>query len=761
MKRREHRENAVRHGVSPTHSLDGAEDPAVDAPRSDERQPGPSELDRALRRLLGLVAVQGRNYEDLRSQMAGLSDELQSLRSLITARESGLGREIRDSVTRRHDDLRKLESTLADRENEVSALRTQVDARDCQIGQLERILNEIYVSRSWRLTAPIRKLRSRLRSRRSGEPGAHGEAVAPSEAPKSYRQWVEDYDTLQESDRQAMRREIARLEQPPRFSIIMPVFNVADRWLRMAIDSVRAQLYPDWELCIADDASSEPHVHRTLAEYESKDERIRVVYRQQQGGIAAASNSAFELATGDFVVPLDDDDELAEHALYWAAREINSRPDIDILYSDEDKIDEYGQRFDPHFKPDFNLELFLGQNYLNHLTVLRRQLVSTIGGFRNDYEGSQDYDLYLRLLDRTDRIGHIPRILYHWRAISGSAASGVDQKSYATDAARRAKQDYLVRNVLPAEVQDVGQSGYHRITWSIPQPQPKVTIVIPTHNGYRLLRDCLRSVRDKTDYPNFDVLIVDNRSTDRQTLDYLEHLSSEPGITVESYDAPFNYSAINNFAARRTDGELILFLNNDTVVLDGDWLREMVSYAARPDVGAVGAKLLYPNKTVQHGGVLLGAGIPTDAVAGHLFHGLAKDEPGYFCRAILTQELSAVTAACMLTDRRLFLDLGGFNEDELKVAFNDVDLCLRIRERGLRVIWTPNATLEHRESASRGYEDTIDKRNRFRGEIKYMRQRWGESLEQDRFYNPNLDLLNGNFSLASPPRLDIPWHNKK
>lgn len=534
----------------------------------------------------------------------------------------------------------------------------------------------------------------------------------------------------------------------PLISVVMPVYNTPENWLRKCIESVVAQTYPKWELCIANDASTSRHVRVVLDEYSRLDPRIRVIHRQVNGHISVCSNDALAMAHGEYVALLDHDDELSPRALAEVARSIDQNPRWKLIYSDEDKVDESGRRYDPYFKPDWNYDLFLGQNCVSHLGVYHTSLVREVGGFRRGMEGSQDWDLALRCIERLQsfEIGHIPHVLYHWRAIAGSTALGVGEKDYAGNAGLRAVRDHLGRIGCEADVEPVGP-GQLRVKRSLSAPPPRVSLIVPTRDKVELLRTCISSILTKTEYPDYEVVIVDNQSSKSETLEYFAELGSEPRVRVLRYDEPFNYSAINNYAAARATGQLLGLLNNDIEVESPGWLREMAAEAVRDDVGAVGAMLLYPNNTIQHAGVLLGM----HGVAGHVYAGLPRDHTGQMGRALLVQEMSAVTAACMLVRKAVFDEAGGLDE-ALCVAFNDVDFCLRVRALGYRNLWTPHAVLYHHESASRGYEDTPEKKARFSGEVEFMRSRWGDTLLRDPSYNPNLSLGAGQFELAFPPR---------
>ncbi|SBV37056.1 Putative glycosyl transferase, family 2 (modular protein) [uncultured Stenotrophomonas sp.] len=529
---------------------------------------------------------------------------------------------------------------------------------------------------------------------------------------------------------------LAALPRRPRLSVLMPVYEAPERWLRCALDSVARQHYPDWELCVADDASPSPHVRKVLEEYQHRDPRIKVVHRQKNGHISASSNSALEAATGEYMVLLDHDDELHPEALLLVAEAIGRAPDAQLIYSDEDKIDEAGNRFDPYFKPDWNYDLFLGQNCVSHLGVYALPLVRALGGFREGLEGSQDWDLALRCVERIapQQIVHIPRILYHWRAIQGSTALAAGEKNYAVLAGRRAVAEHLQRTGQAAEV-SILPASMLRVKRAMPVPVPKVSLVIPTRDRVDLLRMCVDSILERSSYPDYEILVVDNGSVEPATLEYFARISALANVRVLAYPGEFNYSAINNFAVAQARGEVIGLVNNDIEVISADWMEEMVAHAMRPDVGAVGAMLYYPDDTIQHAGVLVGL----CGVAGHIGSRHPRGSQGYFGRLLLAQELTAVTAACLLVRKSVYDEVGGLDE-RLRVAFNDVDLCLRIRRKGYRNLWTPFAELYHHESASRGLEDNPVKQARFMSEVEFMRKRWGDALQGDPAYNPNLSL---------------------
>lgn len=569
---------------------------------------------------------------------------------------------------------------------------------------------------------------------------------------KEYHRWIELFDSLNEEKRRRFSEMQATFKTRPLISVIMPTFNSNPKWLKKAIESLRNQIYPNWELCIADDASTDRRIRKILEPFVQNDPRIKIVFRRENGHISAASNSALDMATGDFVALLDHDDLLSEDALFQVANAINKNPSVALIYSDEDKLDKKGRRVDPYFKCDWNYYLFLGQNYINHLGVYKTEIIKKIGGFRMGFEGSQDYDLVLRYIEQISesQIIHIPRVLYHWRQHKESAAEKTDNKPYAAIAAQRALEEHLRRTNTVADIQ-IQPSGYHRIHFKLPPNPPPVTIIIPTKNNHQLLERCVQSIVSKTDYKNFELLVVDNNSDDQQTLAYFDELEKKDRVTLLKDARSFNFSAINNRAIGFAKSEFILLLNDDTEVINPDWLAEMMSIAVQPGVGAVGAKLIYPNETIQHAGVILGIG----GVGGHIHKRMSINNFGYFGRAVLMQELSAVTAACLLIHKKIFEEVGGFDEENLAIAFNDVDLCLKIREKDYRIIFTPFAQLYHHESVSRGDDLHPDKVDRFNKENKYMIGKWKALLLNDPAYNPNLTIEREDFSLAWPPRFEI------
>lgn len=584
-----------------------------------------------------------------------------------------------------------------------------------------------------------------------------------------YEQWISknEPDT---AGLEAMAVESKSWRYRPRVSIMTPVYNTNEYDLGHCIESVLSQVYDNWELCMADGGSDRTYIKKMIERYAKKDNRIKFIPLDTNLGIAGNSNEALKLVTGDYVAFLDHDDMLAPFALYEVVRLLNESPDLDFIYSDEDKVSEKGdRRYEPFFKPDWSPDTVLSYNYLCHFAVIRRSIVEKADGFRAGFDGSQDYDLFLRVVQNTNKIRRIPKILYHWRAVTGSAASELMAKPYALDAAKRAIKDYLDVQGVEAEVVDGLFPTSYRVKYRI-KPNQKVSIIIPTRDKVHLLKRCVNSILEKTDYDDYEIVIVDNQSQEKETLEYLDKLKNFPPTKVNenplslrerervkvglysdkrikllSYDKPFNFSAINNFAVKSTDAPVLLFLNNDTEVISSEWLSAMLEFAQREDVGAVGAKLLYPNDTIQHAGVILGIG----GVANHSHLGFPRASHGYFGRINVAQNLSVVTGACMMMRRSVFEELGGFNES-LSHAFNDVDLCLKIRDKGYLIVYTPYAELYHHESASRGYEDNAEKQARFWKEVAIVQERWKQVFENgDPYYNPNLTLKKEDFSIRT------------
>lgn len=668
----------------------------------------------------------------------------------------------------------------------ILELRSNVLRLENSLSDKNQYVDSLKSSTSWKITAPYRFLgnttikaqkaihhilqaaRDRggfLRSahlalkvlKRKGWQGVQERLFQLTTEDKSYSDWINRYSTVTPQSRAQMTTISDMMDTKPLISIVMPVYNPNLEWLSAAVSSVQNQLYPHWELCIADDCSTNPEVKAFLKELQSEDSRIRVIFRETNGHISNASNSAIERVTGPWITLMDQDDLLPEDALFHVAYTINMHPDAGLIYSDEDKIDETGTRFAPYFKSDWNPDLFLSHNMISHLGTYRTDLVRELGGFRPEYNGSQDYDLALRFVEKLkpEQIIHIPRILYHWRSHSDSTAAAGDNKGYALIAGKRAIESHLQRTDVKASVHQLSH-GY-RVRYDLPEHLPSVSLIIPTRNGLSLLRQCIESILEKTTYPNYEIIIIDNNSDDPATLTYLAECAQHERISVIRDERAFNYSALNNNAVDMAKGDYIALINNDIEVISPDWLEEMLGIATQPGVGAVGAALWYPNDTLQHGGVIIGLG----GVACHAHKGIPRGEAGYCSRAKLTQSMSAVTAACLIVEKAKFEEVGGLNEQDLTVAFNDVDFCLKLLEAGYRNVWTPFAELYHHESASRGNEDSPEKQKRFQSEIDFMRNRWNTDNYNDPAYSPNLTLNTEDFSFAWPSRARAPLAPEK
>ena len=576
------------------------------------------------------------------------------------------------------------------------------------------------------------------------------DAESPRRRYRTYSDWVRMFDTIGDAERALIRRRLRELKRQPLISVIVPVYNPELEQFAAAIASVRAQIYSNWELCLADDASTDPAVAAALREQAANDSRIKLVIRDSNGHIAACSNSAIAVATGEWIALLDQDDLLPEHALALVAAAINQAPEAEMIYSDEDKVDEDGRRCDPFFKSDWNPELLLGYNYINHLAVYRASLVRKAGGFREGFRGSQDYDLALRCSEqlRPDQIVHIPRVLYHWRKSASSVAAAPEAKPYAVEAARAAIREHLQRREIAGEVLPCAEHGeWHRVRYDVAR-EPLVSIIIPTRDRPALLRQCIESIRRNTAYPQFEIVIVDNESGDEETKTFLREFEKTPDARVVHVQGKFNFSRLINAGARAAAGEILCLLNNDTEATEAGWLGEMVSHAVRPEIGAVGARLWFPNGTLQHAGVVLGL----DGVAGHAFYNHPPRPIAEMNRTFaLAQNFCAVTAACLLVRKAVLEEAGGFDEN-LPTNFNDVDFCLRLHARGLLNVWTPYANLLHHESASRGREATREIWRRLFEDARYLEDRWGELIASDPFYNPNLPIRSTTSKLAVPPR---------
>ncbi len=541
------------------------------------------------------------------------------------------------------------------------------------------------------------------------------------------------------------KRNINGFTQRPLFSIIMPVYNPRIDLFTKALDSIKAQIYEYWELCIADDCSSDPEVLETLEKYCKADERIKVVYRPQNGHISRASNSALEIAVGEYSILMDHDDIIREDALYEMAKAVNKKGGADLIYSDEDKIDEWGLHSDPHFKPDWCPDNLLSRNYLGHVCAFKTAQIRDVGAWRVGYEGSQDYDLVLRYTEIYDKVIHIPEVLYHWRIHSESAAMSEAVKPYAYRAAQMALTEAMTRRGMEANVDFLDSFRGYSIRFGLQNKKAKVSIIIPSKNKADLLRKCLRSIERNSTYRNVEIIVIDNKSDQKEFFALKKHYSRQSGISfkcIEDHEE-FNFSRLINLGRKNASGEFLLLLNNDTEVISPDWLEAMMEHVQREEIGVAGAKLLYDNDTIQHAGVIVGLG----GAAGHVLVGEDRDGPGYFNYVNMLNEYSALTGACFMVRTSVFDEVGGFDES-FGTEYNDVDFCLKVKEAGYRNLYIPHCELYHYESMSRGHpHSTSESYKKHVKEVNLFRKKWKTYVENDPCYNPNLSLGVHNFGL--------------
>lgn len=564
------------------------------------------------------------------------------------------------------------------------------------------------------------------------------ERFEPEEVP--YGPWYEAY-VPDESELEKQRKH--RFTYEPLISVAVPAFRTPETFLIQMVESLLAQTYSNWELCIANGSPEDTVMKGVLEQYMKKDSRIRVSELTENKGIAGNTNAALEMAEGEFVGLLDHDDLLAPNALYEVVRALETDRELDAVYTDEDKVTtELDEHFQPHLKPDFNLDLLRSNNYICHFFVVRRSVVKKAGGFRQEFDGAQDHDFIFRCVETARKVGHIPEILYHWRTHKASTADNPASKMYAFDAGKRAIEAHLERTGTEGVVTHTPDLGFFRVKYPV-QGNPLVSIIIPNKDEKETLKDCIESIRKKTEYENYEIIIVENNSTTEEIFQYYKELSQDPRIRLLRWKKEFNYSAINNYGVSHARGEYLLFLNNDVKIITPGWIKEMLGVCQRPEVGAVGVKLIYPDNTIQHAGCVIGIG----GIAGHMFVDMPANRTGYLHKASILQDMSAVTAACMMMKRTAFEEAGGFTE-KLSVAFNDVDLCLKVRKNKKLIVYDPYVELYHMESKTRGAEDSTEKVRRFQEEIEYMRCQWIDILKNgDPYYNKNLSLTKWNYSL--------------
>ncbi len=654
--------------------------------------------------------------------------------ALVPATESGFAR--------LHTQMQGLQRTLRTRLSELEAADrhiAQLEEKVLKLKQAKRELTQLKAEKQALRKSPERKIGQvflapyRLPQKLLKGVQKRWPQFSPrvrSSEPNEYQEWFERH-RVTPAQAAALRVEGRTFSAQPLISIITPVHNTPPAWLEEAVSSVEQQTYENWDLLLIDDASTDPKTRRALEQLRRRDPRIRVLRMEENGGISRASNRGLEAARGDWIGLLDHDDVLEPDALFHTPKLLEQHPDADLIYSDEDKLSEIGLDA-PMFKPDWSPDLFLSYNYLCHFTTVRMSLVRELGGFRPEYDYAQDYDLFLRVISRTSRIFHVPRILYHWRRSEGSTSTNIRSKPDALEAARRGLSDYLVRKHEPGHVAIDWRTHGFRIRRDI-REEKKISIIISTRDRIDLLARCIESVEAKTGYVNYEIVVVDNDSQSEEAHAYFENFPHR----LLRYEGPFNYSAIQNFAVEKTDAPWLLFLNNDTEVIESGWITAMAEHVQRPEVGAVGARLILRDETIQHAGVVLGV----RGMVKHAFYGFPAESPGVCRQLQVTRNYSAVTAACMMTRREVFQEVGGFDEERLPVIFNDVDLCLKMRQAGYLVVYTPFAKLYHDESASR--RASVEP-----SEAEVLRERWPDLVEHDPYYNPNLSRERADFSLG-------------
>ncbi|MCX6752832.1 MAG: glycosyltransferase [Candidatus Nomurabacteria bacterium] len=649
-------------------------------------------------------------------------DEYKKINSLV--QEVVIDKIIDTNLNSNIDHL-KLNELLKIKEQENKNLHKIINSKNQEIAFMK-------ASKFWKMKEIYEKLKSIFRSKKNI-------------SNKDYDIWIYNNENLNISE---IKKEINNLNYRPKISIITPVYNVEPRWLDKCINSVLNQYYENWELCLYDDASTNKDTLKCLKKWEDFDPRIKILFGKENKNISLASNEALKIATGEFIALLDNDDELSLNAFYENIKVLNINKDIDFIYSDEDKLELNGKRSDPFFKPDWSIDLLLSEMYTCHLSLYRKSIIDNIGGFRKGFEGSQDYDLVLRFIEKTNssKIFHISKILYHWRKVVGSTAGSINAKSYANEAAKKALNEYFERNNIRGDFSYGKFKGSYRGKREI-LGNPKVSIIIPFRDEVQVLKNCVSSILEITSYKNYEVILVDNNSKEKETSSYLESLNKIENINILKYEKEFNFSAINNFAVNFVKSEYILFLNNDTEVIEGEWLSSMLEHIQRKEVGAVGAKLLYFNDTIQHAGVVLGLGI-----ASHPFKKYNLNSHGYAGFLDVIRNYSAVTGACLLTKKSLFLEVGGFDEVNLPIAYNDVDFCLKLRQKNYLIVYTPYSILYHYESLSRGFDEDLkfknpEKYKRVLFERNYMENKWKEVIEKDTYYNINLTKEREDFSI--------------
>lgn len=713
-------------------------------------------------------SIYTRKYEQPNRDIHALLNRWHDIEGEIAKRDqvavelSELVRQKEERLVDLNDQIHQVNHELAQMQGDVTRMQENVAQMHQKLSYYQGSFEQVTNSLSWKITKPLRFLADGgaklIRKSRITSVICDGMIYFCHNGLRStFRRIKELYgrkksvmteEDFQLSSEEIERQRAVRFEYAPVISILVPLYNTPEKFLREMIESVKNQTYGNWQLCLADGSDdSHTFVEKICKGYCRKDSRIVYKHLEENRGISDNTNACIELATGDFIGLFDHDDLLTQNALFEIVKRLNEQEDIDAVYTDEDKLlydekNESSKYVEPHCKSDFNLDLFRTNNYICHFFVVRKTIVDQIGGFRKEYDGSQDFDFIFRCVEQARRVEHIAKILYHWRIHANSTAANPHSKMYCYEAGKRAIEAHLERRGIQAVVEMTEHLGFYRVKYPV-KGNPLVSIIIPNKDEKATLEKCIHSILEKTSYDNYEIVIVENNSETEEIFHYYEELAADARIRIVHWKEEFNYSKINNFGVKQSKGEYILLLNNDVEVISENWMEELLSNCQRSEVGITGAKLLYPDHTVQHAGVIIGLG----GIAGHAFVGMDANHPGYFGRAFVQQNLSAVTAACLMVSRAIYDEVSGL-EETLKVAFNDVDFCLRVREAGYLVVMNPNVRLYHYESKSRGAEDTPEKQARFNSEVHYMAERWRGILENgDPYYNQNLTLLRGDFSM--------------
>lgn len=665
-------------------------------------------------------------------------------------------------IEQKSKEIQQKNEVIRNTNQALDNINKKITDMECSLQYYKNSYNIISTSTCWKITKPIRMLFDVLKKmiglnrytliiykaikclKNNGIKFTCKKIVIKLRKQNGYNKYVNGAD-LTEKERN--RQQKTNFSRDIKFSIVTPLYNTPEEFLHEMIDSCRNQTYSNWELCLADGSDNEhAYVEKIVKSYMKKDKRIKYKKLQKNGGISENTNECIKMSTGDYIALFDHDDVLHPSVLYEYMKAICEK-DADFIYCDEDKFEkDINKRFDPYFKPDFAIDNLRANNYICHFTVFKKSLLNQVGLFKKEFDGAQDHDIIFRLVEKSKNIIHVPKVLYHWRVSTASVAADPYAKPYTITAGINAVTEHLKRCGLEAKVES---SKFHPNVYRIKYKiigQPLISILIPNKDHIEELSRCINSILEKSTYKNYEIIIIENNSEKEETFEYYEQLKRYKNIKVVVYktDGKFNYSAINNFGVNYTNGEHLLFLNNDVEVISENWLEEMLMYSQREDIGAVGAKLYYPNNTIQHAGIILGIG----GVAGHSHKYFDRNSCGYFARCVMQQNFSAVTAAALMMKKSIFTHIEGFDES-FEVAFNDVDLCMRIRRAGYLIAWTPYAELYHYESISRGYEDTAEKKERFKGEVLRFQKRWTKELENgDPYYNPNLTLEKENFEIG-------------